>query len=126
MRDTTTAIYNKKVYDASVKPNGSVTLISYNKEDEKNGFSLYKGIAYTKNVDRAALTDLFKMVNKVEYKGYVGDILEEQGNKILIEIDNLLENEAQALKMDYATDKGIYAKWVDKSEVKINTEKVEL
>jgi len=126
MRDTTTAIYNKKIYDASIKPDGTVTLISYDKADEQNGFGLYKGMAYIKNVNRTALTDLFKTISKVEYKGHAGNILEDQGNKILIEIDNLLEDEAQAFKMDYATDKGIYAKWVNKSEVKINIEKIKL
>ena len=126
MRDTTTAIYNKRIYDASIKLDGTVTLISYDKADEQNGFNSYKGVAYIKNVHRSDLTDLFKTVSKVEYMGHTGNILEEQGDKILIEIDNLLEDEAQALKMDYATDKGIYAKRVNKSDVKINTEKIDL
>ena len=126
MKDTTTAIYNEKVYDASIKPDGTVTLISYDKVDERNGFRFYKGMAYIKNVNRAAITDLFKTLSKVEYQGHVGNIIEEQGNRILIEIDNLLQKEAQVLQMDYASDKGIYVKWVNKSEVKINTEKIEL
>ena len=126
MRDTTTAIYNKRIYDASIKLDGTVTLISYDKADEQNGFSSYKGVAYIKNVHRSDLTDLFKTVSKVEYMGHTGNILEEQGDKILIEIDNLLEDEAQALQMDYATDKGIYVKWVNKSEVQIKSDKTEL
>ena len=84
MRDTTTAIYNKRIYDASIKLDGTVTLISYDKADEQNGFNSYKGVAYIKKVHRSDLTDLFKTVSKVEYMGHTGNILEEQGDKILI------------------------------------------
>ena len=124
------AIYNGVEYSADYKDERDILLRSTNIMDIKNGFqpnnnkdSQYKCF---KIVPRNDISELYNIVNKVEYKGHIGNILEEQGNRILIEIDNLLEDKAQALKMDYATDKGIYAKWVDKSDVKINTEKIKL
>lgn len=130
MKNGIFAIYNGTEYSADYKDENDVLLRSTNEMDIRNGFqpnnnkdSQYKCF---KIVPRNDISELYDIVNKVEYKGHVGNILEEQGNKILIEIDNLLEDEAHALKMDYATDKGIYAKWINKSDVKINTEKVEL
>ncbi len=124
------ATYKGKTYSASLRIDGSVLLRSTNEIDIRNGFqpNNNKDSQYTcfKIVPRNDISELYEIVDKIEYIGYVGDILEEQGDKILIEIDNLLDDEAQTLKMDYATDKGIYVKWVNKSDVKISTEKTEL
>lgn len=124
------ATYKGKTYSASLRIDGSVMLRSTNEIDIKNGFqpNNNKGSQYKcfKIVPRSDISELYDIVDRIEYKGYVGEILEEQGNQIFIEIDNLLEDEAQTLKMDYATDKGIYVKWVNKSEVQIKSDKTEL
>lgn len=52
------AIYHGKKYDATVNDDGTVELISYDCEDENNGFILIRHIAFIKKVARDELDEL--------------------------------------------------------------------
>lgn len=123
MRDTTTALYQGKEYDASIKEDGKITLISDDSDDINKGFVLYKGIKYIKRVERKELDKLYKKNIKTIYKGYDCAVLEEDGDKILIMIDNILHTTSIQLEMDKAIDKGIYEKWISKDDVKLTVQK---
>ena len=124
------AVYNGSTYSADFRLDGSIILRSENEEDIENGFQLNsnKSSQYKcyKIVPRNSISEIYDIASRAEYKGYHADIVQDEGKSILIEIDNLYTGEAEALQMDYATDKGIYVKWVNRSDVTINTEKVKL
>ena len=119
MWDKTIGIYHGQEYEASEKEDGTITLISDDKTDEKHGFFLYKGKRYIKRIKRNELDALFRRRFKAIYKGYQCFILQEEGDKLLIEIDNIIMDEFNKLRMDRATSHASAAKWIPKSEAEI-------
>jgi hypothetical protein len=125
------AIYKGIKYSAALRLDGSILLRSTDERDIQNGFQtrdVRKDSPYKcfKTVSKNEVSEVYDIIVKAEYKGYMGDVLEENGDKVFIQIPNLLPEEAQRLQMEYATDPGIYVKWVPKSEVKLYTNKVKL
>ncbi len=126
MRDTTTAVYRGKEYDASLKEDGTITLISDDKNDKNNGFSLYKGLRYIKNVRRNEVDELYDKNYIARYRGFDFWVHDERDNQIwIVAFYNMDYRVCDSLGMK-AVDKGVYGKWIDKDEAEIRLEKEKL
>jgi len=127
MKDTTTALYKGKEYSAGFKDDKIIILRSIDENDIKNGFEARhwsdSDIKCIKYVSREEIDEIYDIVTTAIYKGYTCDVFEENGDKVLIMIDNILQDASVELKMDKAIDKGMYVKWIDKSEAEIKVEK---
>jgi hypothetical protein len=117
MRNGVYAVYKGKEYEAgrSVESN-VIVLRSYNPNDVSKGFSLYKGIVYVKRVQKSELEEVYRITTYAEYKGIKFQAIKEDGDKILLSgvIGDYRVFESLGMKM---VDKGVYEKWVDKSDV---------
>ncbi len=118
MHDSNIAVYKGKEYEATINEDKTINLISDNAMDQKEGFNFY-GIRYGKTVQCNELEALFRRRFTAIYKGYECFILQEEGDKLHIEIDNITLDEFDKLKMDRATSHASAAKWIPKSEAEI-------
>lgn len=116
MRNGIYAIYMGKEYEAGYKDPETLILRSSNSSDLDNGFSLHKGIIYTKSVHRRDLKQVYKISTIATYKGYKFEVLKEDGDKILLSVMSGDYRIYENLGMDMV-DRGIYQKWVNKNEV---------
>ena len=116
MRNDIYAIYKGKEYEVGAMNSDIVSLRSYDPSDVSDGFSLYKGVVYIKRVHRSELEEIYRISTYAEYKGIKFQVIKEDGDKILL--SNLIGDyrvfESLGMKM---VDKGVYEKWVDKSDV---------
>ena len=122
MRDTTTALYKGKEYDASIGENGEITLISDNEDDVRKGFILYRNIKYIKQVDRKDIDGIYDIVTTANYQGYSFEVIDADGDKILLCTMKLDYRICENLRME-CIDKGVYQKWINKREAKIKVKK---
>ncbi|AUG56153.1 hypothetical protein [Acetivibrio saccincola] len=117
MRNGVYAVYKGKEYEAgrSVESN-VIVLRSYNPNDVSKGFSLYKGIVYVKRVQRSELEEVYRISTFADYKGIKLRAMKEDRGKILLVgiVGDYRIFESLGMKM---VDKGVYEKWVDKSDV---------
>ena len=118
MLDTKIAVHHEKEYKATITEDRKIYLRSDDPNELKNGFYAYKDI-YIKEVNRNELEALFRRRFTAIYKGYECFILQEEGDKLHIEIDNITLDEFDKLKMDRATSHASAAKWIPKSEAEI-------
>ena len=119
MLDDTIAVYHGKEYSASNNEEGIINLISEDPNEVKEGFYQYDETYYLKTVQRYELEALFERKFKALYKGYNCLILDEEGDRILIEIFSISPEDFDKLKMDRATSHASAAKWIPKSEAEI-------
>ncbi len=118
MKDSYIAVYKEKEYEATINKDKTINLISDDPLVQKEGFKFY-GIRYGKTVHYNEISALFRRRFKAIYKGYEFFILEEEGDKLHIEIDNITLDEFRKLEMDRATSHASAAKWIPKSEAEI-------
>lgn len=134
MKDGKFAIYMGKEYMSGKNKDGKIILRSTNIKDVENGFepcepfmfrSCEKEIVCLKLVNRSDVEDYYKIKVKASYAGFVFDVAEVRDDKISI----------MAMTGDYrdwlnlgmkCIDKGVYQKWVNRGEVKIDFIKEEL
>lgn len=116
MRNGIYAIYQKNEYEAGAKGGDSYFLRSYNKDDIANGFSLYKGIVYIKNLQRSDLEEVYSITTFAEYRNVKFQVLKEDGDRILLSGMVGDYRVFEDLGMDMV-DKGVYHKWVNKNDV---------
>ncbi|MRN53036.1 hypothetical protein [Paenibacillus monticola] len=116
MKNGIYAIYKGNEYEAGTKGANTIVLRSYNCNDISKGFSLYKNILYTKNVERNEVEELYSISTIADFKGIKFQVIKEEGSTVLLSSINgdykVLEN----LGLDMA-DKGVYQKWIDISEL---------
>ncbi len=118
MQDSNIAVYKGKEYEATINEDKTINLISDNAMDQKEGFNFY-GIRYGKTVQCKELEALFRRRFTALYGGYSSLILDEEGDRILIEIFSISPEDFDKLKMDRATSHASAAKWIPKSEAEI-------
>jgi hypothetical protein len=110
------AIYKGKEYEVGAMNPDIVSLRSFDPNDVSNGFSLYKGVVYIKRVHRSELEEIYRIRTYAEHEGIKFQVTKEDGDKILL--SNLIGDyrvfERLGMKM---VEKGVYEKWVDKSDV---------
>ena len=122
MRNGVYAIYNGKEYSAGFKSNGSIVLRSADVNDRMDGFFYKEGSEkwkYFKYVNSKDIESIFKVTIRVNYQGHEGYVMTDDGNRVLIVINGLWPDTAAELEMDYASDNGIYEKWIDKDKVEM-------
>jgi len=116
VRNDIYTIYKGKEYEVGAMNPDIVSLRSYDPSDVSDGFSLYKGVVYIKRVHRSELEEIYSITTYAEYEGIKFQVIKEDGDKILL--SNLIGDyrvfERLGMKM---VDKGVYEKWVDKSDV---------
>ncbi|MFZ2539577.1 MAG: hypothetical protein WAX04_11835 [Oscillospiraceae bacterium] len=102
-------------------------ILSSDSKDIQNGFIPHDGVNKMvkcfKYVSRSEIEEIYDIKTTAKYKGYECMVLEETEDKILIIIDNILDNTSEELQMDSAIDKGMYKKWINKDEAEITVEK---
>ena len=71
---------------------------------------------YIKRVHRSELEEIYSITTYAEYEGIKFQAIKEDGDKILLSgvIGDYRVFESLGMKM---VDKGVYEKWVDKSDV---------
>lgn len=114
-------MYKNKEYKF-VGPKGkTIEIISHNKDDMMDGFIHYQDNVYTKTVSLDEVESMFFIYPKARYKGELFSASEagKQG-KVLLDTSNT--SLAEKLGFD-RTDKYLYSKYVDWSEVDIIEEK---
>jgi hypothetical protein len=77
---------------------------------------LYKGIVYVKRVQKSELEEVYRISTFADYKGIKLRAMKEDRGKILLVgiVGDYRIFESLGMKM---VDKGVYEKWVDKSDV---------
>ena len=77
---------------------------------------MYKGTIYFKYVHRSELEEIYRISTYAEFKGIKLQAIKEDGDKILLSgvIGDYRVFESLGMKI---VDKGVYEKWVDKSDV---------
>ena len=126
MKDGKYAVYMGKEYSAG-KVNGKLVLRSGSLEDLEKGFELCEPficggtkekVVCLKYVDPSEVEDYYSLRTRVLYKGYEFCAAEETDDEIAID----------SMGGDYRTwldlgmkcvDKGVYGKWIKKSEAEI-------
>jgi len=117
VRNDIYAIYKGKEYEAGISEESNViVLCSQDPNDVSKGFSLYKGTIYLKYVHRSELEEIYSITTYAEYEGIKFQAIKEDGDKILLSgvIGDYRVFESLGMKI---VDKGVYEKWVDKSDV---------
>lgn len=107
------AVYQGIVYKAGLDSN-IVTLRSYDSSEAKKGFSLYKGEVYIKRVPRSEIEEIYRISTLAIYQGYTFGVYREKGDKLLLFTGDYTAYKELGLEM---VDRGVYEKWVNKSDV---------
>lgn len=126
MKNGNFAIFKGKEYSADYIKGKGIVLRSKSIEDLNRGFQKYKGynksIVCIKFVERNELDDFYRLKTKAIYVGHEFEVVEEKDNKV--SIVTMRGDYKEWLKLDMkCIDKGVYQKWIDKSEVEIIVEK---
>ena len=116
------AIFEGKEYSADYIKGKGIVLRSESPEDLARGFKPYTGynkkIICIKFVTKNELEEFFKIKPIALYAGYEFEVVEESNNMISIvtmtgDYQNWLDLGMKCI------DKGVYQKWIDKSEAQI-------
>ncbi|WP_313636996.1 hypothetical protein [Paenibacillus sp.] len=119
MKENIYAIYNGTEYEAGVINDQEVVLRSDDPAVLNRGFVLYKGIKYIKKVKRTELTDIYKKYYQATYQNYQFVVTEDSGDKLLIIATNMDYKICEQLGMKMV-DRGVYQKWIQKTEVELS------
>ena len=125
MKDTTMAKYNGQEYSAGIKVDGRIVLRSDNPDDISKGFELYQignNKIYIKYVSREEIDGIYDIVTTANYQGYSFEVIDADGDKILLCTMKLDYRICENLRME-CIDKGVYQKWINKREAKIKVKK---
>lgn len=134
MKNGKYAVYLGKEYTSGKNRDGKIILRSTNISDVKNGFEAcepfrYKGdskdIVCIKYVDREDVTEYYRARTKAIYKQYEFEVIEE--NKDEICIVTMVGDYREWINLGMkCIDKGVYQKWINKSDAEIKIEKEKL
>lgn len=130
MNEERFAVYNKKVYSADyVKGKGMLLRSNDVKDISCNGFQRYDGynksIVAIKFVDRSEISEFYKIDIIAIYQGYKFEVMEEKENRV--SIVTMTGDYRVWLKLGMkCIDKGVYQKWVNRDEVKLETVKKQI
>jgi len=126
MKDTTTALYKGKEYSAGFKDDKIIILRSTDENDIKNGFEARhwsdSDIKCIKYVSREEINGIYDIVTTANYQGYSFEVIDADGDKILLCTMKLDYRICENLRME-CIDKGVYQKWINKREAKIKVKK---
>lgn len=123
------AIFKGKEYSADYIKGKGIVLRSEDEDDLERGFELYTGynkkIVCIKFVEKKEISEFFKIKIKAMYAGFEFEVVEENNNTISIvamtgDYRNWLDIGMKCI------DKGVYQKWIDKSEAEIKIIKEDL
>lgn len=128
MRNTTFAIYNGTEYSAAIKSDNSVVLRSTDIRDKKKGFFRKKNVRdkiYIKYVQRDEIDEIYDKRLFAKYNGFDFRVIDETAQQISIvamtgDYRNWINMGMQCI------EKGVYQKWIDKSEAEIRIIKEQL
>lgn len=126
------AIYSGKEYTAGIMKEGKIILRSMELEDIKLGFEkcepfIFKGeqIQCIKLVDRAEVSEFYRIKTKALYKGLEFEVMDEEDE--MISIVGVIGDYREFLNLGMkCIDKGVYQKWINKEEVEIKVVKEQL
>lgn len=121
MGNITFAIYKGIEYSAGIKKDGTVVLRSEDDASKKEGFvekQIGKNRIYIKYVQRDEIEEIYDKKIYAVYEGYKFIVVDETEKQILILTTNGNYQEWIHLGME-CVDKGMYQKWINKSETKI-------
>lgn len=127
MKEGKYAKYMGIEYTSGKNKDGTIILRSTNINDIEKGFKpcepfFYKNspekIVCLKFVNRSEIENYYRVQTKAIYKGYEFEVVEESNNMISIvamtgDYQNWLDLGMKCI------DKGVYQKWIDKSEAQI-------
>ena len=134
MKEGKFAIYKGKEYTSGKNKEGQIILRSTNIKDLENGFEVCEPFKFKnckeeivclKFVSRSEVEDYYKLRTKAIYAGFVFDVIEEKDDKISIIAMTGDYRDWLSLGMK-CIDKGVYQKWVNRDEVKIEIVKEQL
>ena len=121
MGNITFAIYKGIEYSAGIKKDGTVVLRSEDDASKKEGFvekQIGKNRIYIKYVQRDEIEEIYDKKIYAVYEGHKFIVVGETEKQILILTMNGNYQEWIRLGME-CIDKGMYQKWINKSEAKI-------
>ena len=121
MGNITFAIYKGIEYSAGIKKDGTVVLRSEDDASKKEGFvekQIENNRIYIKCVQRDEIEEIYDKKIYAVYEGHKFIVVGETEKQILILTMNGNYQEWIRLGME-CTDKGMYQKWINKSEAKI-------
>ncbi len=129
MKSSVFAIYQGKKFTSGIDQNGKVILRSTDIEDVDNGFEKCEPYKYRREekpvvcikwVEPQEIEKYYRVYTGASYCGFDFEVIGENEQKVsIIAVDGDYRNwEALGMK---CIDKGLYQKWVNKSEVKIET-----
>lgn len=121
MGNITFAIYKGIEYSAGIKKDGTVVLRSEDDASKKEGFvekQIGNNRIYIKYVQRDEIEEIYDKKIYAVYEGHKFIVVDETEKQILILTMNGDYQEWIYLGME-CIDKGMYQKWINKSEAKI-------
>lgn len=127
MKNDFFAVYQGKKFTAGIDRNGKVFLRSTDIEDLDNGFEKCEPFKYGKEeklvvcgkrVNRQEIEKYYRVYTVAYYCGFDFEVIDENEKEVLIlaadgDYHNWLDLGMKCI------DKGLYQKWVNKSEVKM-------
>jgi hypothetical protein len=128
MGNVTFAIYKGKEYSAGIREDKMIVLRSYDKNDIQKGFiEKINGnrAIYVKYVKRKEIDEIFDRRTFAVYKGNTFEVVDENQEQILIVTMNGDWHEWERIGMT-CIDKGVFQKWINKSDAEIYVEKTRI
>jgi hypothetical protein len=128
MGNVTFAIYKGKEYSAGIREDKMIVLRSYDKNDIQKGFiEKINGnrAIYVKYVKRKEIDEIFDRRTFAVYKGNTFEVVDENQEQILIVTMNGDWHEWERIGMT-CIDKGVFQKWINKSDTEIYVEKTRI
>lgn len=121
------AIYHGKEYTSGKSQDGRYILRSTDRNDLRDGFHECEPFRFRKSkdlvvcykyVEYSELEEYYSIRTIANYKGFKFEVVDEDKNRISIVtmVGNYREWERLGMK---CIDRGIYQKWIDKSEAEI-------
>lgn len=124
------AVYHNKTYSADYIKGKGIVLRSKDRSDiDNNDFQKYDGynkeIVAIKFVDKSEISEFYQLNTTALYSGYKFEVLEEKD--AMVSIVAMTGDYRDWLNLGMkCIDKGVYQKWVNKDEVKIEIVKEQL
>ena len=107
------ATYQGKEYRVNIKDDGTINLISHDKNDITIGFKHYLEDVYIKPFKKLEL-DVYYINTLALYKEHIFEAIKEENGQVLISSGDYLVY--QKLQLDLV-ERGVYEKWVNSSEI---------
>ena len=118
MRSGKRAVYKGNEYEFIVKDNETYKLIVREPTPAPADFELNEKGNYEKLVKRDEISSLYYLDQYAKYKGHTIPIWELKENQLLLaEGDSFIAEEVGFLPSELAWEKGLYKKWVLRSEI---------